>query len=92
MRLKFTAFQTKIHSLALNFRNPRISEKANSIMHPHIFSASSNNVIFSVNLIKYNFICIALNHRYSLKGLKVPYMYDTPLILATQRARKISLD
>ena len=77
MRLKFTAFQTKIHSLALNFRNPRISEKAHSIMHPHIFSASSNNVIFSVNVIKYNFICIALNHKYSLKGLKSPYIYDT---------------
>ena len=32
--------------------------------------------------------CIALNHRYSLKGLSRPYVYDPPsLTLAPQRAK-----
>ena len=32
-------------------------------------------------------ICIALNHRFNLKGIKRQYIYDTPLALAPQRAR-----
>ena len=37
-------------------------------------------------------ICIALNHRYSLKGLNRPYIYDIPLTLTPKRARKNSLN
>ena len=44
------------------------------------------------NTIQFNLICIALNHRYSLKGLNRPYIYDIPLTLAPQRARKTSLN
>ena len=38
--------------------------------------------------IQLNFICVALNHRSRLSGLTRPYIDDTPLTLAPQRARK----
>ena len=37
---------------------------------------------------KFNFICIALNHRYSLKELNRPYIYDPPPALATPEGKK----
>ena len=76
MRLKFTALQTKTSLLALNFRNPRISEKAHLII---IFVFWIEYHRFAkFNSIQLHFICIALNHRYMLEGLKMPYMHDTP--------------
>ena len=45
-------------------------------------------VIYSI---QFNFICIALNHHYSLKGLNRPNTYDTTLTQASTRARKNSL-
>ena len=35
------------------------------------------NPAFLPLLIQFNFICIALNHHYSLKGLNRPNIYDT---------------
>ena len=35
-----------------------------------------------------NCICIALDHRYSLKGLNKPYIYEPPPTLAPKRPRK----
>ena len=32
----------------------------------------------TINSIQFNFMCIALNHLYRLKGLNRPSVYDTP--------------
>ena len=38
--------------------------------------------------IQFNFICIALNHRYSLKGLNRSIIYDTPLYPGPEKGKK----
>ena len=42
----------------------------------------------SESLVQFNIICIALHHRYSLKGIIGACIYDTLLTLAPQRGRK----
>ena len=41
--------------------------------------------------IQFKFVCVALNHRHSLKGFNGPYVYDAPLTLAPQRGKKKKL-
>ena len=43
-----------------------------------------------ISIISY-YICAALNHRYSLKGLNRPYIYDPPLTLTPRGLEKTPL-
>ena len=38
---------------------------------------------------KFNCICIALNHRHGLKGVNRPFIYDTPLTLEEKEEKKL---
>ena len=44
------------------------------------------------NSLQFNFICIALNHHHSLKGLNMPNIYDTPLCKPPQGQEKTPLN
>ena len=58
----------------------------------NIFIYIGNFCSITHNYISIQFIGIALNHRYSLKGLSRQYIDDTPLTLASQKARENSFN